>query len=280
MRTTRIFDARFDEVPHFWRAPARRRRRKPAAPRRRVHVVADSARSLRAWRATHNFNRRSMRPSRPGRLDEARTAAGRSMVLSGRGLRGASAVEGASWRTSRRGARRKRIKDRSNERSRSTRVCRRRTSGSASTTIMLTLLRPPPRYCGGCCCSRRRQDRGDAGDAARARNGALLRDEADYQLQVIYLWYEKQPRRALDLLEGLRDRHPRNPLFPTDRPGPGQLPARSHRKSSILAGAPRRCEGSARRIRRARGNQGAARRSAENSIACSRPMPRLSTCAL
>ena len=35
----------------------------------------------------------------------------------------------------------------------------------------------------------------------RAReHGALLRDEADYQLQVIYLWYEKQPRRALDLL--------------------------------------------------------------------------------
>ncbi len=48
----------------------------------------------------------------------------------------------------------------------------------------------------------------------RARdNGELLRDEADYQLHVIYLWYEKQPQRALDLLEGLRQRHPRNPLF-------------------------------------------------------------------
>ena len=55
---------------------------------------------------------------------------------------------------------------------------------------------------------------GHAGDAARARAGALLRDEADYQLQVIYLWYEKQPQRALDLLMQLRDRHPRNPLFP------------------------------------------------------------------
>ena len=49
----------------------------------------------------------------------------------------------------------------------------------------------------------------------RAReHGALLRDEADYQLQVIYLWYEKQPQRALDLLMQLRDRHLRNPLFP------------------------------------------------------------------
>jgi hypothetical protein len=31
---------------------------------------------------------------------------------------------------------------------------------------------------------------------------------------VIYLWYEKQPQRALELLTNLRDRHPRNPLFP------------------------------------------------------------------
>ena len=49
----------------------------------------------------------------------------------------------------------------------------------------------------------------------RAREHAeLLRDEADYQLHVIYLWYEKQPQRALGLLMNLRDRHPRNPLFP------------------------------------------------------------------
>ena len=49
----------------------------------------------------------------------------------------------------------------------------------------------------------------------RARDsGALMRDEADYQLHVIDLWYEKQPQLALDLLQQLRDRHPRNPLFP------------------------------------------------------------------
>ena len=48
----------------------------------------------------------------------------------------------------------------------------------------------------------------------RARNGGqLLRDEADYQLHVIDLWYEKQPQRALDLVRGLRDRHPQNPHF-------------------------------------------------------------------
>jgi tetratricopeptide (TPR) repeat protein len=49
----------------------------------------------------------------------------------------------------------------------------------------------------------------------RARSeGQLLQSEADYQLHLIYLWYEKQPQRALQLLRGLRDRHPRNPLFP------------------------------------------------------------------
>ena len=49
----------------------------------------------------------------------------------------------------------------------------------------------------------------------RAREHAqLFGDEADYQLHVIYLWYEKDPQRALALLTNLRDRHPRNPLFP------------------------------------------------------------------
>ena len=48
----------------------------------------------------------------------------------------------------------------------------------------------------------------------RARQGGeLLRDEADYQLQLIYLWYEKQPERALALLRALAQAHPRNPLF-------------------------------------------------------------------
>jgi tetratricopeptide (TPR) repeat protein len=49
----------------------------------------------------------------------------------------------------------------------------------------------------------------------RARSqGQLLRSEADYQLHLIYLWYEKQPQEALTLLRDLEDRHPTNPLFP------------------------------------------------------------------
>jgi tetratricopeptide (TPR) repeat protein len=48
----------------------------------------------------------------------------------------------------------------------------------------------------------------------RAREGGeLLRSEADYQLHLVYLWYEKRTDRALELLRALRARHPRNPLF-------------------------------------------------------------------
>jgi hypothetical protein len=50
---------------------------------------------------------------------------------------------------------------------------------------------------------------------ARAR-GRLLKGEADYQLQIIYLWYEKRVDDAVTLLESLHDRYPGNPLFLAD----------------------------------------------------------------
>jgi hypothetical protein len=51
-------------------------------------------------------------------------------------------------------------------------------------------------------------------DMLRARaGGRLLQGEADYQLHIIYLWYERQTPRAIELLEGLQDRYPGNPLF-------------------------------------------------------------------
>jgi tetratricopeptide (TPR) repeat protein len=43
--------------------------------------------------------------------------------------------------------------------------------------------------------------------------GMLLRGEADYQLHLIYLWYERQQNTALRLVEGLRTRYPHNPIF-------------------------------------------------------------------
>jgi tetratricopeptide (TPR) repeat protein len=48
----------------------------------------------------------------------------------------------------------------------------------------------------------------------RARDeGQLLRGEADYQLHIIYLWYEKRADLAAQLLESLNDRYPGNPIF-------------------------------------------------------------------
>jgi tetratricopeptide (TPR) repeat protein len=48
----------------------------------------------------------------------------------------------------------------------------------------------------------------------QARDGGqLLRSEADYQLHVLYLWYERQPLQARNLIAELRRRHPRNPHF-------------------------------------------------------------------
>ena len=47
---------------------------------------------------------------------------------------------------------------------------------------------------------------------ARTR-GRLLQGEADYQLHVIYLWYERQTPRALQFLKTLHARYPANPLF-------------------------------------------------------------------
>jgi len=45
------------------------------------------------------------------------------------------------------------------------------------------------------------------------RNQRLAVSEADYQLHLLYLWYERQPERALALLQALVSRHPRNPHF-------------------------------------------------------------------
>lgn len=44
--------------------------------------------------------------------------------------------------------------------------------------------------------------------------GTLLQGEADFQLQIIYLWYEHRADLALELLHGLHARYPGNPLFP------------------------------------------------------------------
>ena len=55
---------------------------------------------------------------------------------------------------------------------------------------------------------------GGLDEMRRAReSGLLVRDEADYQLHIIDVWYEKQYQRALEYLVALTARHPRNPHF-------------------------------------------------------------------
>lgn len=44
-------------------------------------------------------------------------------------------------------------------------------------------------------------------------HGLVIRGEADYQLHLIYLWYEQRSHDALALIRGLEDRYPGNPLF-------------------------------------------------------------------
>ena len=43
--------------------------------------------------------------------------------------------------------------------------------------------------------------------------GLLLRGEADYQIHLIYLWYERQATRSLGLIQALHNRYPHNPVF-------------------------------------------------------------------
>ena len=46
-----------------------------------------------------------------------------------------------------------------------------------------------------------------------ATQGQLVSGEAQYQIHVLYLWYENKFREALALVQGLQRRYPRNPLF-------------------------------------------------------------------
>jgi hypothetical protein len=59
---------------------------------------------------------------------------------------------------------------------------------------------------------------GDRADGLRrimlARDhGQVVGGEADYQLHLIYLWYEKRSRDALAIVRRLQQRYPHNPLF-------------------------------------------------------------------
>jgi hypothetical protein len=59
---------------------------------------------------------------------------------------------------------------------------------------------------------------GDREDGLRqleraATRGVLVRGEAQYQIHILYLWYEKKWPQALDIIRDLQKRYPRNPLL-------------------------------------------------------------------
>lgn len=46
-----------------------------------------------------------------------------------------------------------------------------------------------------------------------ATQGQLVTGEAQFQIHILYLWYENKFREALSLVQGLQRRYPHNPLF-------------------------------------------------------------------
>jgi tetratricopeptide (TPR) repeat protein len=59
---------------------------------------------------------------------------------------------------------------------------------------------------------------GDREDGLRqlersARLGVLVQGEAQYQIQILYLWYEHKSKEALAIIRLLQERYPHNPLF-------------------------------------------------------------------
>jgi tetratricopeptide (TPR) repeat protein len=57
------------------------------------------------------------------------------------------------------------------------------------------------------------RDAGLAGMLRARDRGRLLQGEADYQIQIVYLWYESRIDEAIELLTGLQRMYPGNPLF-------------------------------------------------------------------
>jgi hypothetical protein len=41
----------------------------------------------------------------------------------------------------------------------------------------------------------------------------LVRGEAQFQIHVLYLWYEHKAKEALAIIRALQERYPHNPLF-------------------------------------------------------------------
>ena len=144
-------------------------------------------------------------------------------------------------RSSRRRATASASKKRSNARWRSIPTSTTPTSASACIgTTPTSRRRPPGSSDSFCCCPAAIARKGWRRCCGPAARGRLLQGEADYQLHVVYLWYEHQTGRALELLRGLQQQSSRQSALPdTDRRDSGRLSARRHGEPRQLARAAR-----------------------------------------
>ena len=198
-------------------------------------------------------DRRRSRDREHRGMDRAGAGRCRGVVLPRRRLRGAGPVAGAARREARQPrATARRSRSRWSARSRSTPTSRMRYFGIG----MYKVLRR--RRAGGgkdpalpAAAAGRRSRRKGSTQMLRARTrGRLLQGEADYQLHVIYLWYERQTPRALQLLRVAARPLPRQPALPrADGGDPGRLSARRHRQPGDVALAARRRARTARATR-------------------------------
>ena len=229
-----ILDARFDQ--------ARRR----AAPR----VRAGAARGLRRARGhgalvAHPARSRQPRARRRvldvGRARRsqtteawtvARTRRRRGVVLSRRRLRRARAVAGAARREARGRARRQAHQGGARTRaSRSIPSSTMRTSGSGCTSYYADVAPAAAKILRFLLLLPGGDRREGLAQMLRARTrGRLLQGEADYQLQIIYLWYEQQtPIGRSSCSQSLQRALSRQSALPgADRRDPGRLSARHH----------------------------------------------------
>ena len=273
--------------------PGRRRAAQGLRPRRRREACDVLAATALWWRIQLDPDSRALddefsaRSTARSRSTEAWTAREpherRGVVLHGRRLRGARPVAGAARREARRGARRQahQAGARTGDRARpgpGRRLLRDRACTRYYADVAPAAAQDAPLPA---AAARRRQDEGlEQMRRARAR-GKLLQGEADYQLHIIYLWYEKQRRPgASTCCEALHEQLSRQPALPRRRSPTSRTATSTTSPPAWRPGATLLAAAREQRVNAADAGRdaGAARASRASSRRCTRPITRSSSC--
>ena len=222
-------------------APAARRRPKPAtcSPRPRCGGASCSIPENRVARRRVQHRRSTGRSARPKSGPSARRTTPRRGSTSAAPTRRACSGGCCATRSSRRRATASASSRRSSARSSWRPASRTRTSASGCTRYYADVAPAAAKFLRFLLLLPGGDKTEGLAQMLRARNGGrLLQGEADYQLHLIYLWYERQTRararaaaRPPEALSG------QSALPRADRRHPGRLPARHHRQPRHLARA-------------------------------------------